>query len=296
MAESSTSQGQRRKWTRKPEPDWEAVAERLFTVLTSPSATQDQRLLLTDMIKELADDSRITIASPEIIHAAFPAMCRSTNGRLRERNSQRKLVLHVLARIDRGETFAGYEKGEGPWGWYRKKHAPPTEPLRQQQAAAPRKASTGIPEGCHLFVRFGLLAGDKIELEEVSDPRSGEVLVLRFNKAWEVGRFVEYDEDEGKRVIVLDQIDGRYEFTLGSTEVYRVSAITRRFTPEEAKGGAREADRERRIAELRGRLDKLTDITDETQRFRIEREVYDLERAVDEDEWPEELAGSEVVR
>ena len=53
---------------------------------------------------------------------------------------------------------------------------------------------------------------------------------------------------------------------------------------------ARNADKERRLAELRRRLDRLTDITDESERFRVRRMIYDLERGLDEDEWPDELA------
>ncbi len=162
---------------------------------------------------------------------------------------------------------------------------------QQQLSAAPRKTDAFVGEECRdHYARFGLLAGDKVELEEVSDPRSGEVLLLRYKNQWEVGRFIGYQEDEGKRWIVVDQLEGEYWFSLSSTVVYRISAVIRRFIPEEAKGDESKADKARRIAELRRRLDRLTDITDETQRFRIEREIYDLEHAVDEDEWPEGLA------
>lgn len=56
-------------------------------------------------------------------------------------------------------------------------------------------------------------------------------------------------------------------------------------------------DRERDLAELRSRLQQLIasddDDTTQTARFRLEREIYDLEHKLDEDEWPEVIGGGQ---
>lgn len=50
---------------------------------------------------------------------------------------------------------------------------------------------------------------------------------------------------------------------------------------------------EAKIMALRARLERLDDITDSTERFRIEREIYDLEREAGTDEWPEVIGEGE---
>ena len=172
--------------------------------------------------------------------------------------------------------------------WQREQKATTHE---ENATARTRATTVDVNKNCHSYAMYGLLAGDHLELEQTDEPRAGEVLLLWFNNNWEVGRFVGYDGDESGREIVLDQANDRYGFDLRSTIVYRVKAITRRFTPEQATADARKEGDARRLAELRTRLDKLTDITDESARFRIEREIYDLEHAVDGDEWPSVING-----
>jgi hypothetical protein len=51
---------------------------------------------------------------------------------------------------------------------------------------------------------------------------------------------------------------------------------------------ARRVEYAERLAVLRTRLANLgDDITDSTERFKIERAIYDLEREQERDEWPE---------
>jgi hypothetical protein len=113
------------------------------------------------------------------------------------------------------------------------------------------------------------------------------------NDKWAgIGYFLATDE---KEFHVQEQDGCTYNYTHGAEwwTLYLLTAITRRT--EVRRGQTTEAEsakRERRIEALRQRLDKLTNIEDETARFRIEREIFDLEHAAAcaEDEWPEVIA------
>jgi hypothetical protein len=113
------------------------------------------------------------------------------------------------------------------------------------------------------------------------------------NDKWAgIGYFLATDEKD----FHVQEHDGcTYNYTHGAGwwTLYLLNAITRRTEIKRGQSAEAERDkRERRIEALRQRLDKLTDISDETQRFRIEREIFDLEHAAAcaEDEWPEVIA------
>ena len=144
---------------------------------------------------------------------------------------------------------------------------------------------------------LGIHAGDKLESEETTVEAlcAGDLVAVwdKENDKWAgIGYFLATDE---KDFHVQEQDGFTYYYTHDGElwTLYLLTAITRRT--EVRRGQTAEAERvkrERRIEALRQRLDKLTNIEDETARFRIEREIFDLEHAAAcaEDEWPEVIA------
>ncbi len=154
-----------------------------------------------------------------------------------------------------------------------------------------------VADDCNTYTPLGIHAGDKLESEEttVESLCAGDLVAVwdKENDKWAgIGYFLATDE---KDFHVQEQDGFTYYYTHDGElwTLYLLTAITRRT--EVRRGQTTEAERvkrERRIEALRQRLDKLTNIEDETARFRIEREIFDLEHAAScaEDEWPEVIA------
>ncbi len=173
------------------------------------------------------------------------------------------------------------------------------KPLPEPPVATPRKLNTSIADDNHDYESLGFLAGDALEGEEIaiSDLRAGDMIAVydcTDAKIISVGRFVSSDAKEF-HVCEPDAHTYHYMHGEGFWIVYLLTAVTRRTLIE--RGTTESLEREKRkieIAALYARLDKLTSIEDESERFRVRRRIYDLERApIITDEWSEfiEVAG-----
>ena len=152
---------------------------------------------------------------------------------------------------------------------------------------------------------FGIRASDTPICVRTSDVRAGDLAIAEMPDGTMIcglyrtapgGRFtITNDQDantfrEGQpagRVIAVLR-DGKYirpKVTLRPIATKRAGAPV--ATPD-ADEHARHVEYAERLAVLRTRLANLgDDITDSTERFQIEREIYDLEREQERDEWPE---------
>ncbi len=172
---------------------------------------------------------------------------------------------------------------------------------QQEPAATPptekQRLTIKVTDDCDTYTPLGIHAGDKLEGEvtTVEALCPGDLVAVwdKKNDTWAgIGYFLATDEKE----FHVQEHDGcTYDYTHDAEgwTLYLLTAITRRT--EIRRGQTTEAERvnrEGRIEALRQRLDKLTNIEDETARFRIEREIFDLEHAAAcaEDEWPEVIA------
>ena len=172
---------------------------------------------------------------------------------------------------------------------------------QQERAATPptekQRLIIRIADNCDTYTPLGIHAGDKLESEETTVEAlcAGDLVAVwdKENDKWAgIGYFLATDEKD----FHVQEHDGRpYHYTHGAGwwTLYLLNAITRRTEIKRGQtADAERVKRERRIEALRQRLDKLTNIEDETARFRIEREIYDLTHApaCAEDEWPEVVA------
>jgi hypothetical protein len=135
---------------------------------------------------------------------------------------------------------------------------------------------------------LGLLVGDDLVLREtqLENLKPGHRVIVHDNyKAGIVGagRFVRAG---------VSQVDIK---VLGATFHYRRSKRFTYFRVEEVRPNARMVRAREQADRLLARLSRLgNDITDSTERFKIERELYDLIRETDgaAEEWPEVIGAA----
>jgi hypothetical protein len=173
------------------------------------------------------------------------------------------------------------------------------KPLPDTPVAIPRNLNTGIADDNHDYESLGFLAGDALEGEEIaiSDLRAGDMIAVYDCTDAEivgVGRFVSSDAKEF-HVCERDAHTYHYKHGEGFWIVYLLTAVTRRTLIE--RGTTESLERNKRDAEIslcRKRLDKLMSCEDESERFRVLRRIYDLERApIITDEWSEFIGGDD---
>jgi hypothetical protein len=133
---------------------------------------------------------------------------------------------------------------------------------------------------------FDLAPGDSLDLELITDtPRAGETIALKKKErdnCTDFGKLVEFytDEEDGAEWFQVIGEDGKqkgYERELYN--LWRIKFVTR-HTPYSHDDEARKTKKERKLDALRRRLDRLNrdgDITDSTARFKLEKQIYDLE-------------------
>jgi hypothetical protein len=159
--------------------------------------------------------------------------------------------------------------------------------------ARPKRTLT-LGSGWHRETSFGLHRGDQIEYVEAKpeELRRGDFtgILDPETKMW-VG--VGYFEDADALNFNVMMPDGSREFSRQhGYETFLILAARHgeRFKrPKKGEisnnlDGATAA----KVSQLKSRLDDLgDDITDSTERFKIEKELYDLEREATLDEWPD---------
>jgi hypothetical protein len=164
---------------------------------------------------------------------------------------------------------------------------------RTQQAEPEPKTNQvprqiGICTTCDYWKPLDLFAGDIATLRPATDLQPRRIVAMYRhagaldNYDFDAGRFLRFESDqefeglEGKHpAIVIETPDGDESvFDLNMWTACHLTATPHLNAQSE------------QIATLRGKLDRLgDDITDSTQRFKIEREIYDLEHEADTDEW-----------
>jgi hypothetical protein len=144
---------------------------------------------------------------------------------------------------------------------------------------------------------FGLKPGDKLELELITGtPHVSETIVLKRkekNHSATFGNFVEFcDSKDGvEHVWLIDENGDEEGYERAAYNLWRIKSVTR-TTLYAVAAGSVTSRRERQLEALRRRLDELND--DDSweahcsgKRFKLEKQIYDLEREQERDEWPE---------
>jgi hypothetical protein len=174
-----------------------------------------------------------------------------------------------------------------------------SERMSSTPPRAARPSATSKHENCRDDLdAFGVLKGDTLEAVEtgISDLLLGDLIIIfdaKRTKIEGIGRFAGTEDDHAEEdsekinAFCVDESDDNYRYEGDHFQVSRVVAVTRRIeigrgTPETFDAAARKA----RLAQLRRRLERLDrdEITDSTARFKLERQIYDLEHEP-ADEW-----------
>ena len=161
-----------------------------------------------------------------------------------------------------------------------------------------------IPADETMLAPFNILPGDTLCLEVVfprDKMRDEELLAInhKSTKEWSFGRYILLDKPTASQKKYLTKYypmempgGGCTSYEKDTYVLLRVLSITRTFKPDEpsATECPPEKDKQERLAALRARLESVNrddEITSCTARFKLEKEIYDLERELDADEWPE---------
>src|ERR1051326_778302 len=147
---------------------------------------------------------------------------------------------------------------------------------------------------------FGILPGDTLTLELIDgDPREGELIALCNRRTGEWGGVGRYFASQGDNP---EEFNARYYPVYWASggamavekadyAAYRVAGYFRPLKP--VPGGAASAPpadkaRAAQIARLKARLARLNEddeITTCSARFKLEKQIFDLEHPIDSDDW-----------
>lgn len=184
---------------------------------------------------------------------------------------------------------------------------------RRQQGETTTTAATctsHVGDNNRGYICFGLEPGDKLELTKLSpaDLHVGDLIAMwdeRKNKWGVVGRFIqtarerrEKDDTAETEYVKLIRYDGEeWSYALRSFTPYLIETIHRTIkVPRGASTSAARLRREAQVSALRARLERLEhrgDLTNSTARFKLEKQIYDLEHGPDADEWPDIIGAEE---
>jgi hypothetical protein len=147
---------------------------------------------------------------------------------------------------------------------------------------------------------FGILPGDTLTLELIDgDPREGELIALCNRRTGEWGGVGRYFASQGDNP---EEFNARYYPVYWASggamavekadyAAYRVAGYFRPLKPvpdEEADAPPADEDRAAQIARLKARLARLNEddeITTCSARFKLEKQIFDLEHPIDSDDW-----------
>ena len=116
--------------------------------------------------------------------------------------------------------------------------------------------------------------------ERLKKPKDGDVVL------WETPR---------GRVVTVFSEEYEFEWEKESTIVAVAVTLIRRFKRKsKAKKTSSAAKSDPRLSDLQKQLDRLERVPEnESERFKLESEIFKLENAVPEDEWPEVIGGGD---
>lgn len=172
-------------------------------------------------------------------------------------------------------------------------------PRKKRQADITTRAQIQIripADGTHL-APFNILPGDQLTLEltYMNELRDTELLaVYDKDKNLTIGRCIcDFGDERDEKGFGIEHATGGAMWCYKDEYIpFHILSITRTFKPDEPKPNEcpSEEDKQRRLSELRARLEQLDsrdEITDCSIHFQLERQIYDLERELDGDFWPE---------
>lgn len=183
----------------------------------------------------------------------------------------------------------------------RKTEAP--NPPKMETSSPPRPLTSTVRIGKQddRFRPFGLFADDSLMIEQVGEPRPGEVVLMLDSAQNQWGgavRFKRFKEDINGSWFTVEQWNGEVRnFRRGYWQAFRIHSFTRPWRDASTQAtpspghSTLDPENEQRLSELRMRLQRLKDegeAHNESGMFRLEKEIFDLEHSKvdDGDEWP----------
>jgi hypothetical protein len=242
--------------------------------------TEGQQDILNDELRALTDGTQLSPRTFSTTSAFFLAAAQ-VPGKVHIRRKVEEIIDLIMA----GESFADYRPGDGLWRWQKRRRVRAHSSLRSLAAELVRRLThpttppdyrAALTDAIKAYARASDTSYDPADI-------AGTLLDAAANNA------CEYNHDGPVHTAWLRMCDLLH----GLRKKRPLShVIPRRVAADKSAGqGNEQTDSTAKLAELRARLEQLKkhgDITDSTERFRLEREIYDLEHApADDDEWPE---------
>jgi hypothetical protein len=258
------------------------------------SVRQRITLRLNRLIEETGIDAAKLTGGDAYLEAIRTLAARSPESDYRDLSYNARMVQNISREWDREAT----EKWRGQQGQAK----PAATSDDQDELGERQKQRCILGKGWDRETSFGLHRGDTIEYVEATpeELRRGDFIAVFDTKS---GMFEGNGYFEGADALAFDvqKHDGSWEYPRqGDFKIYLLLSVTRieHFTrPQKGADASALLDGQTaaKVGRLKSRLDHLgDDITDSTQRFKIEREIYNLEREAAAAEWPEvidELGG-----
>ncbi len=257
----------------KPE-EAEATAVVIEALLSSDGLTQGQFNLLTDILLELSNNTGVSVYSPGVAAAFYLAAARRW-GAARQRNE----LAEALRLIEGGETFDDYTGNDGVRRWKIRRRARASRCERSVADMLHRAlSSAGTPDDYRRALVDALRAFADVAHTEYDESSPRETYL---DAASELAIWSNRPGLFHARLRICDLLYGlRKKRPLDDVPAVREQPPT--VAPHA----------EKRVGELRAKLDGLYEPENEAARFKVEREIYDLTHArVETEEWSEVVSG-----
>lgn len=271
------------------------TAARLEQLLASDTLTGAQYEILTDELLELGNDTGVCVYSAEIVQLFFTVAAARRGGA-----PQRNIINEVLTLIEAGETFEGYESSDhlGYWKQYRKAKTNTVNCRMAESIAKTINDEQTPPEYRAEFARQLRALASVARTEYKSD--AGETFLEATARAEISSRDTQSDAWTVRWNLLALQQGVRKTRPLASVTLRPISQPQGDEDEDDTAPSYTLPDgTTRQIEALRARFSNLYEAHDESARFAILREIYDLEQSTQTggEEWLEVIGtGSEGSR
>lgn len=292
MAQTSTKTKRDGRASRIPaEPEAEQIAALLADKKTPPG----QRRIITTLLRSLSEKTGAEVSAGPGLFGSYTEAAYSLGAA-----NPRHAIRETLKLIAGGEAFADYKEGDRLWVWKdkrRERNSPTTKRFGEEVAA--RLADPQTPDNYRTALTHSLRAFCEVTgaRYDESDPARSyvEAEAEAEGLGWET-----YNEARGNVVNLIYGLRGtrgkRQPFE--EVELAAVPGVDAQNQPRRKGRATRITDDpdDSKLAGLRRRLERVKDSDDWAdlcggQRFKLEKEIQDLERRGPDDEWPDWIPG-----
>lgn len=260
----------------------EPELEQLVELLDSNATTQGQRDLLNTALRELSDETGVGLPNSDAdlrdfyLEAAYCIGAAGPRCRMRE----------ILQMIASGEAFGDYKKDDTLYLWKEKRARRKHSGTRETAAEIEKRLSDPKTPFDYIAALKRALRSYSAEVGTKCDAKrpgwTYTEAVAESKKFHYISNHADWCRTEDARTRLIELLEGlRKRRPLSSVRLTRISRPDDDKVQTHHKGGANGSDL---LSDLRCRLELLgNDITDCSERMRLEKQIYDLEHPKDPD-------------